>query len=417
LRKATSNYASKVFLTLWAVNFLLTFTVSLISTPTPYLTSEFFKGRSDIESATMEAYGIILSLGYVAMTIGYFLGGFTADTLGRKALIIASFIILTTGFGLFAVAPNLYFLFLASFAVQFALGFSGPAISALVADYSTQRSRGMAYGVFNLSWVTAQIPAPILGGVIAQYVTTRAPFLIAIFIGIGGILFSAIMKVNHTRKESMIEEENGSVERQDPIMPLGKVVFLFSMSNLLNGMLNGFAGPLITGILIFRLGADPAAYGLVSSIAFGVVTGLVQIPGGKLADKFGRKPLALSASLAIPLVIVLGFSQSILDFALIMGAISAVGNISSPAISAWLMDLVPKRKRASVSGITRTLNGIGLSVGPTAGSYAWNAFKPDAVIPCGIVALLLAFSLVSYALIKEPAKNGPPSGNVPKALN
>jgi MFS family permease len=65
------------------VNFLLTFAASLISTPTPYLIREFVTGQ-DVESATMEAYGIILSLGYVAVTLGYFIGGFTADVVGRK---------------------------------------------------------------------------------------------------------------------------------------------------------------------------------------------------------------------------------------------------------------------------------------------------------------------------------------------
>jgi len=119
------------------VNFLLTFAASLISTPTPYLIREFVTGQ-DVESATMEAYDIILSLGYVAVTLGCFIGGFTADIVWRKKIVIASFITLAIGFGLFAVAPNLYFLFLASFVEMFAVGFSGPAISALVADYSAE---------------------------------------------------------------------------------------------------------------------------------------------------------------------------------------------------------------------------------------------------------------------------------------
>jgi MFS family permease len=65
-----------------------------------------------------------------------------------------------------------------------------------------------------------------------------------------------------------------------------------------------------------------------------LVTGLVQIPGGKLADRFGRKPLVLFGFLGVPLVALLGFSSSLMDFSLILGGISAVGNISSPAISA-----------------------------------------------------------------------------------
>ena len=396
------------------VNFLLTFAVSLISTPKPFLAKEFV-GGSDVETATMEAYGIILSLGYVAVTLGYLIGGFTADAFGRRTIVVVSFIILTIGCGLFAVAPNLYFLFLASFIQQFALGFCGPAISALVADCSTQYSRGTAYGVYNLSWVTAQIPAPLLGGAIAQFVNTRTPFIISVLISIVGMLFFISMKGKHIEKRYAAEKEKGLAEELDPsqVMPLTKVIFIFSLANLLNGLLNGFIGPLLNGILMFRLNADPTEYGLVLSVAFGVVTGLVQIPGGKLADKFGRKPLVLFGFLATPLVFALGLSRSILEFALIMGAICAVGNISSPAISAWLMDLVPQRKRASVSGITQTLNGAGLSVGPTAGSYAWNSAKPDAVTPCGIAALIFAMGLPFYLMIAEPRKVSPQTIEAP----
>lgn len=385
------------------INFVLTFAVSLISTPTPYLIREFVTGQ-DVESATMEAYGIILSLGYVAVTLGYFIGGFTADVVERKKIVIASFITLAIGFGLFAVAPNLYFLFLASFVEMFAMGFSGPAISALVADYSAQSSRGMAYGTFNLSWATAQIPAPLLGGALAQFVNIRTPFIMAVFIGVAGTLFSFLMKGEHVKKRHVTEGESGSKGEPDSnqIMPLKKVILIFSMTNLLNGLLNGFIGPLLNGFLMFRLNADPTEYGLVLSLAFSLVTGIVQIPGGKLTDKFGRKPLVMFGFLGVPLVFALAFSRSLVEFGLIMGAISAVGNISSPAISAWLMDLVPQRKRASASGITRTLNGIGLSVGPTAGSYVWNSTKPDAFMSCGIAALIFAMGLPFYLGLAEP---------------
>ncbi len=414
LEKAAFGYKSRVFFVLWVVNFLLTFAASVISTPTPYLIREFVTGQ-DVQSATTEAYGIVLSLGYMAVTLGYFLGGFTADVLGRRRIVIISFIILVIGFGLFAVASNMYFLFLAGFVEMFAVGFSGPAISALVADYSVQSSRGMAYGTFNLSWVTAQIPAPLLGGALAQFVNIRTPFIIAVFIGVFGMLFSFLMKRKHVEKRCVAEKESGSVEESNSnqAMPFKNVILIFSITNLLNGLLNGFVGPLLNGFLMFRLNADPTEYGLVISIASSLVTGLVQIPGGKLTDKFGRKPLVLFGFLDVPLVFALAFSRSLVEFGLIIGAISAVGNISSPAISAWLMDIIPRRKRASASGITRTLNGIGLSVGPTAGSYVWNSTKPDAFISCAVAALIFAMGLPFYLRLAEPRKNSPQITEMP----
>jgi MFS family permease len=405
------DYRSRVFLVLFAVNFIFTFAVSIISTPRPYLAREFVSApdlsADQIETATMEAYGIMLSVGFVAVTLGYLLGGFAADRVGRKRVVVLSFLILAFGCGIFSIAPNLFVLFLASFVEMFSVGLSGPAISALVADCSAQCSRGKAYGIFNLSWVAAQVPAPLLGGFLAQAVNLRSPFVIAVFVAVGGTMFSLLLRGRSDENEQGPEEDETPSKEMDskPLMPLLHVILLFSMANLANGLLNGFVGPLLSGILMFRLKADPTMFGLVLSISSSLITGLVQIPGGLLTDKFGRKPLVLFGLLGAPLVFLLGFSRTLLDVGLIIGGISAVGNISSPAISAWLMDLLPQDKRASVSGITQTVNGVGLSIGPTTGSYVWNLTKPDATTPCGIAALIFAVQLPFYLMLRETKKD------------
>jgi MFS transporter, DHA1 family, multidrug resistance protein len=406
------DYRSRVFLALWAVNFLFTFSTNLIPTSRAFLTKLFV---GNVETATMEALGIMISIGSAAATVGYFAGGFAADSFGRRKVVLISFAILTASCALFALAPNLYFLYLASFIEFFAAGFSSPAISALVADCSEQCSRGMAYGVFNLSWVSAGVAGPLLAGFIGQYVYLQVPFLFAALVSVLGLFVSFLLKGNNAGKKKTTEESISKVERNsfEQRALLRRVILIFSVTNILNGLLNGFVNPLLNGMLIFKLGAAPAMYGLVLSLSSSLVTGLVQLPGGKLADRFGRKPLTLFGFLGVPLILLLGFSRSLLDFSLIFSGISAVGNISSPAISAWLMDLIPKQRRASVSGITQTLNGIGLTVGPNMGSYAWNATKPDAVIPCAISAVIFVASLPFYLMLKEPKKTSSDSERKP----
>jgi MFS family permease len=394
------NYKSRVFLSLWIVNFLFTFSTGLIPTSRAYLTKAFV---GNVETATMEALGILLSLGSAAATIGYFVGGFAADSIGKRKVVILSFAVLAAGCGLFVVAPNLYWLYLANFVMFFASGFSSPAISALVADCSEQCSRGMAFGVFNLSWIASGVAAPLLAGFIAQFINLYTPFILAVIVSVAGLLTSYLLQGKklqtqtgtHTKFEKSISTFNSGLKR---------VILIFGITNILNGLLNGFINPVLNGMLLFKLAAAPAEYGLVIALSSSLVTGLVQIPGGRLTDRFGRKPLVLFGFLCVPLAVLLGFSNSLLDFSLIMGGISAVGNISSPAISAWLMDLIPEQRRASVSGITQTLNGVGLTVGPSIGSYVWNASQADAVISCGIVAIIFASAFPFYLMLKEPEK-------------
>lgn len=403
------NYKSRIFLVLWAVNFLFTFSTNLIPTSRAYLTKAFV---GNVETATMEALGILLSLGSAAATIGYFAGGFAADAIGKKKVVILSFTVLAAGCGLFVIAPNLYGLYLANFVMFFASGFSSPAISALVADCSEQCSRGMAFGVFNLSWIASGVAAPLLAGYIAQFVNLYMPFMLAVLVSVAGLFAAYLLKGKSVDKK---DKKSHEVKKTSTgaSLDLKRVIIIFSVTNILNGLLNGFINPVLNGMLLFKLAAAPAEYGLVVSLSSSLVTGLVQVPGGRLADRFGRKPLVLFGFLGVPLAALLGFSNSLLDFSLIMGGISAVGNISSPAISAWLMDLVPEHRRASVSGITQTLNGVGLTVGPSMGSYVWNATQPDAVIPCGIAAVIFAAAFPFYLMLKEPKKTAGQTSDLP----
>jgi DHA1 family multidrug resistance protein-like MFS transporter len=404
------NYRSRIFLVLWTVNFLFTFSTNLIPTSRAYLTKAFV---GNVETATMEALGILLSLGSAAATIGYFSGGFTAEAIGKKKVVTLSFGVLALGCALFIAAPNLYFLYLANFVMFFAAGFSSPAISALVADCSEQCSRGMAFGVFNLSWIVAGIAAPLLAGSMAQFVNLYMPFILAVSVSIAGLFASYLIKETDLRKKDEIGKDNDVRSASESHVGLRRVVVIFGITNILNGLLNGFVNPVLNGMLLFKLAAAPAEYGLVISLSSSLVTGLVQIPGGKLADRFGRKPLVLFGFLGVPLIALLGFSNSLLEFSLIMGGVSAVGNISSPAISAWLMDLVPKHRWARVSGVTQTLNGIGSTVGPNIGSFVWNATQPDATIPCGLAAVMFAAGFPFYLMLKDTHKilspNGAPS--------
>lgn len=405
------NHRSRTFLVLWIVNFIFSFSTGLVPTPRAYLTSAFV---GNVEAATLEALGIMISLGFAAQTIGYLAGGFLADIAGRRRIVATSFIILAAGCGLFAEAPNLYIMYIASFIEFFAAGLSSPAISALVADCSVQSSRGMAYGIFNLSWVSAGIAAPLLAGILAQYVNLRTPFVLASSFSVAGVFLAFLMKGKSAEKSlsRKTTDENSEKTASFQSSNLGRVILMFSAANLLNGLLNGFISPVLNGILLFKFSAAPAEYGLVLSLSSSLITGLVQLPGGRLTDKFGRKPIVLFGFLGVPLVALLGFSQSLLDFSLIMGGISAVTNISYPAIQAWLMDLVPEQRRASVSGINQTLNGIGLTAGPNAGSYVWNSTRPDAVASCGIAALIFAAGLPFYLMMKEPIKEPTRSKNI-----
>jgi hypothetical protein len=47
------------------------------------------------------------------------------------------------------------------------------------------------------------------------------------------------------------------------------------------------------------------------------------------------------------------------------------------------------------------------------GSYVWNATQPDAVIPCGIAAVIFAAAFPFYLMLKEPKKTAAQTNDLP----
>ena len=49
--------------------------------------------------------------------------------------------------------------------------------------------------------------------------------------------------------------------------------------------------------------------------------------------------------------------------------------------------------------------GVGLTIGPSAGSYVWNSTNSDVIVSCGVAALLFVASLPFYLMLEEPKKS------------
>lgn len=384
--------------------FLATFTTSLVSSPIPYLIERFVEVPSDpekTEEATSFGIGIVLALNSVALIIGSFLGGFIADRIGRKKMIILAFTVLTSSFVVFYLSQDVTLLFAASFIEMLGFRLANPSLTALIADFTSRSSRGTSYGIFNLSWIIAQIPGPILGGLIADISGLKTPFLLSLLTGFVAIAFSFLISKEQTKtEETPATEANCSEDDESAsLMPLKTVLSLFGIAFIINGLANGAFSAIMYPYVMFNLQASTTEFGLVISLGLSLATAIVQIPGGRLADKFGRKPLVLSFSLAIPFIAALAFTTNIWQFILLSGVFVAVGNISSPAVSAWLMDSVPRPKRASVSGITSTVNGVGRAVGPMVGSYLWSSM--GAITSFAVTSLIFSLQLPAYLKMKE----------------
>jgi MFS family permease len=270
----------------------------------------------------------------------------------------------------YSVVTSVFLVILGYFVHMFAMALFQPAFTAFVADLSRLSSRGKAFGGFNLFWMTSTVPAPLIGGVLVDSVGLRFPFMIGSAVAVVGLVASFGL-VNVSGRVVPLGQVSDIQAAEKAPMPLAKVLWLFGAIALLTGLANGLGGPLIRDFPIYKLGVDATQLGLIFSLGSGLATALVQVPGGFLADRFGRKPLLLASLLGAPFVVGLAFTGSLFQFILVSVGLFAFGNLGSPAYQAWLMELVHDARRARVWGIINAVMGVGSFFGPFISTWLW----------------------------------------------
>ncbi len=159
---------------------------------------------------------------------------------------------------------------------------------------------------------------------------------------------------------------------------------------------NALIYPFLALFITDRFEVDIARVGVIFAIFAGA--GIVgNTIGGALTDRFGRKPVALTALVASALGN-LGMAF-ITDFNMLYALAAlqgAVGSVGRPAWEAMLADLLPEEKRAEGYGIIRMMFNLAVTFGPLLGgllagiSYVL-LFSVDAATSVITAAILLVF--------------------------
>ncbi|MGC9334662.1 MAG: MFS transporter, partial [Anaerolineae bacterium] len=127
-----------------------------------------------------------------------------------------------------------------------------------------------------------------------------------------------------------------------------------------------------------------------------IVTGVATLASPLLADRWGRiRSLVITQMASIPFLLLIGFSGLFWVSALSFWVRAALMNMGNPLYSAFAMEQVKERERATVSGLMGMSWNIGWTVGPYLSGYMQQhpdiGFKPIFLVTCSlyIVASIL----------------------------
>ena len=129
--------------------------------------------------------------------------GKVSDYLGRNTVLAIGFVlfaITTIGFGFFANQTTLWLLF-AMYGVF--IGLTDGVARAVVADLSTEKQAGTAFGVYHMLVGLTVFPANMIGGLLWKYVSPQAPFVYAAVLAL--IAAVAIFLFHHREKMKKVK--------------------------------------------------------------------------------------------------------------------------------------------------------------------------------------------------------------------
>jgi len=344
-------------------------------------------GASEVE------IGLVLSLANVVSMALMIPSGLLMNRIGKRSVLLLSVVLSSAPPLLISLARDwrvvapLYIVFSASFS------FFIVARMAIVSDNATPGNRATLFSVMNLAWPVGGIVAPIVSGRIVEGLGWAPIFQVA-----SGVMAASLVPTLMLGRGG----EGGDHGRQGGGSILGgeylrfiSVVFGF---HFLMGVVEGVFSAVLPLYLRDEMLLSESLIGLFYT-ASSVLILLIQVPSGRLADRFGRRRVLLLSLLPLPFLF--GAWGLVGEWWLLLALFTAASGFRSmtwPSSLAILTDFVPPGLLGSAVGIRMTSMRLGSTVGPLLAGYLYGAVGPvapflaSAVVSAGMVVAALGFS-------------------------
>ncbi len=288
------------------------------------------------------------------------IGGWLADKIGRKPLMVFGMFLYTVVMYLFGTANTLPELFLYRGGQGAASGLVWPVAMAYVGDIVKEKDRGKAMGLYTLMFATGSAVGPMMGGLISTRYGLAMPFFITSLLALlsGLTLFFGL-------KESFVpdEHEDKISDRLPKVSLLRPYLYLKSITphpktflGISFGAFTLYFGlaalfPMLPIYGMGVLGLDSLQIGMLFT-AMGVVQMVFMFPSGCIADRVGHKKMIVLG--AIIAAVFSGFIVLAVGFYTLVFIVSiyTMGrSIAKPSIPALVTTLTPISKRGRGMGI------------------------------------------------------------------
>jgi DHA1 family multidrug resistance protein-like MFS transporter len=312
------------------------------------------------------------TLGATGITIGIFFASFPlaqmlfmplisrlSDQYGRKKFIALGQLLCSLLSLWYIYAPDIFWLILGRFLQGGVMALIIPIATAYVGDLAPPEKRGTYMGIFNLFLTSSFGVGPLVGGWLSDAYGMESSFYLMGALNVVAF-FAVLLLLPESRPTTHAQRQSSSylVLLQRP--KIRGLAFFRMINSIQMGLWFSFLPLLGTEVLSMskgQIGTVLAMYMLVSS--------LVQVPFGRLADRMSRH-LLISAGgyLASVAFAAVWFAQGFVHLLLIGALAGAMGAMAIPALTALAADEGHHGGMGALMGIMNMAMSAGMMLGP-----------------------------------------------------
>lgn len=346
----------------------------------------------------MAELGYVFAISNAVAVILQIISGMISDKYGRRRLhILGTFI---------AVFPPLLYTLATKWTDLIpwvilngaSAGLYTPIRWSIVSDISTADDRAKAYSRINMAYYVGFIVGPLLGGFIADIYNIRAPFFLCFLLT--ALSFPLCLSLRETQAEKLKQE---TVKSDDPEKAAAflKVISLFSLMYFIEGTGLGIFNPITPIFVVTKFSVDLIYVGTLYTIGSGITSALLQIPGGKLADKYDKRKIVIITYLfAAPFYAIFAMARNTWELFLFMSLSFGLIGLAWPAHQSLRMNLTVSTRWGLVNAISYTMYWAGMMTGSALSGILWENF--DMYIPYYVSAVTMFIAVIPiFFLSKE----------------
>lgn len=343
-------------------------------------------------------------------------GGHYADVYGRKTLIVLGGTLYAASlFPIFWVTTNIWYIaVICLILAQLGIMLYQPGAQAMISESVSARSRATGFATFYFIIGLGSLVAPVFAGYLSVGGNYGILFLIASLI-LFCVVISRLVFLSETKVKGKSLPEMGQsadrrlsfIEKMRLTWNSGTSTRAYIIFTLASSISFSIAGPYFAIFYGNVIGMDQPQIGW-ASFAFGLSLAIMQIPGGKLSDRIGRRPLILLGLIVGPITtLAMTQATSFLQIVFIEVISGAMVGLQSASAMTLPTELVSTEYRATALGVFRATGQIANAIGSALGGlicsfYSFNVY-PRYVFYASILASVPS-TILFLLLVKETLK-------------